>query len=173
MPNNYILTSDGSFISEDALIHSSNIRYIDLDEGEMVHFKYIKRVKMLNGKWCYYYDDSYLKKEKETADAASFNSLKESVNVINAQNDRAEATERARIASLNGDHKAAEEQFNRALDAKRRENIASSKANAYSKAASKALSRYKLMSVASVPAKTIVKGLNIVSGWLFKLKKNK
>ena len=36
---------------------TGTIRYIDLDEDELVHWKYIKRVKV-NGRWRYYYDDS-------------------------------------------------------------------------------------------------------------------
>lgn len=33
-----------------------DIRHIDLDEGELCHWKYIKREKLPNGKWRYYYD---------------------------------------------------------------------------------------------------------------------
>lgn len=55
MPNNYILTSDGSFVSTQELMHSRSIRYIDLDEDEMMHWKYIYK-KKVNGKWRYYYD---------------------------------------------------------------------------------------------------------------------
>ena len=41
------------------LMHSEDdgIRYIDLDEGELMHWKYIKREKV-NGKWRYYYKDT-------------------------------------------------------------------------------------------------------------------
>lgn len=55
--NNYILTPDWNFISADELIYSRNIRYIDLDTDEMMHWKYIKRVKLSNGKYRYYYDE--------------------------------------------------------------------------------------------------------------------
>ena len=40
----------------DLLMHSGDIRYIDLDEGELCHWKYIKREKLSNGKYRYYYD---------------------------------------------------------------------------------------------------------------------
>ena len=40
------------------LYHEDNIAYIDLDEGELMHWKYIKREKLPNGKWRYYYDES-------------------------------------------------------------------------------------------------------------------
>ena len=38
------------------LMHSSNLLYVDIDEGELRHWKYIKREKLPNGKWRYYYD---------------------------------------------------------------------------------------------------------------------
>jgi hypothetical protein len=51
------------------LYHSdSDIRYIDLDEDELMHWKYIKREKV-NGKWRYYYDIG--EKEKHEADVAT------------------------------------------------------------------------------------------------------
>lgn len=55
MPSNYILTPTGSFVNESELRHGLNICYIDLDEGELAHFKYIYK-KKVNGKWRYYYD---------------------------------------------------------------------------------------------------------------------
>lgn len=69
MPNNYILTSDGIFISEKDLMHSS-IKYIDLGPDEIMHWKYIKRVKLPNGKYRYYYDESELIFAKGKADIA-------------------------------------------------------------------------------------------------------
>ncbi len=45
-----------------ALYHSdAELGYVDLDEGEMLHFKYIKREKLPNGKYRYYYDEEALK----------------------------------------------------------------------------------------------------------------
>lgn len=53
----------------DTLRHSVDLAYIDLDEGELMHWKYIKREKMPNGKWRYYYDKDELKKNaKVTVD---------------------------------------------------------------------------------------------------------
>lgn len=52
------------------LIHSErddNIAYIDLDEGELMHWKYIKREKLPNGKWRYYYDKDALKNDVKAA----------------------------------------------------------------------------------------------------------
>lgn len=60
MPTNYILTPDGNFASADELKHSRSIRYIDLDPDVMMHWKYIKRVKLSNGKYRYYYNEADL-----------------------------------------------------------------------------------------------------------------
>jgi SOS response regulatory protein OraA/RecX len=54
---------------EEALMHGADIRYVDLDEDELFHWKYVKRVKLANGKWRYYYDWDGLKKDvKNTVD---------------------------------------------------------------------------------------------------------
>lgn len=37
---------------------SKGLVYIDLDEGELMHWKYIKREKLPNGKYRYYYRDT-------------------------------------------------------------------------------------------------------------------
>lgn len=44
-----------------------NVGYIDLDEGELMHWKYIKKVKLPNGKWRYYYDMDSLKNDAGNA----------------------------------------------------------------------------------------------------------
>ena len=54
----------------DVLMHSSNIRYIDLDPDEIMHWKYIKREKLSNGKYRYYYDQSELDAAKAEMDKA-------------------------------------------------------------------------------------------------------
>lgn len=45
----------------DVLMHGTNIDYVDLDDGELMHWKYIKKEKRPNGKWRYYYDVDQLK----------------------------------------------------------------------------------------------------------------
>lgn len=45
------------------LIHDDHFAYIDLDEGELCHWKYVKKKKLPNGKWRYYYDLEDLKKD--------------------------------------------------------------------------------------------------------------
>ena len=56
----------------DELMHSEepDIRYIDLAEGELMHWKYVKREKLPGGGWRYYYDQSELDKAKRAADNA-------------------------------------------------------------------------------------------------------
>lgn len=61
------------------LMHSDdNTAYIDLDEGELMHWKYIKREKLPNGKWRYYYDKDALKKDVKSVTSSvrkRFNSI--------------------------------------------------------------------------------------------------
>lgn len=50
------------------LQHSDiDIAYVDLDEGELMHWKYIKREKLSNGRWRYYYDKDALKSDVKNA----------------------------------------------------------------------------------------------------------
>lgn len=39
----------------DVLMHGGDIEYVDLDEDEVMHWKYIKKEKRPNGKWRYFY----------------------------------------------------------------------------------------------------------------------
>lgn len=74
-----------------ALVHSDNLAYIDLEEGELMHWKYIKREKLPNGKWRYYYDKEELKKDtkalvdkfKSKAKSAMDNAADRAVNRAN------------------------------------------------------------------------------------------
>lgn len=52
MPNNYILTSDGSFMSEDEHLQHWGLKKGEEKEGH----KYTKR-EWKNGRWVYYYDN--------------------------------------------------------------------------------------------------------------------
>lgn len=54
----------------DVLMHGGNISYIDLNEDEIMHWKYIKRVKLANGKWRYYYDERDIDSAKLDLDKA-------------------------------------------------------------------------------------------------------
>ena len=57
------------FSTEDSIVHSENMCYVDVGEDEIFHWKYIKREKLPNGKWRYYYDLEELKNDaKKTVD---------------------------------------------------------------------------------------------------------
>lgn len=61
----------GRYITIDGeLYHTDNIAYIDLDPDEIMHWKYIKREKLANGKYRYYYDQSSLDTKKKAANDA-------------------------------------------------------------------------------------------------------
>lgn len=62
----------------DVLMHGNNVAYVDLDEGELMHWKYIKKTKRPNGKWRYYYDvkDALGYDERERMNAATKEMLK-------------------------------------------------------------------------------------------------
>ena len=65
MSTEYILTRDGK------LMHTQRLAYVDLDEGEIIHFKYLKKEKLANGKWRYYYDVTQLKNDFKDATGLS------------------------------------------------------------------------------------------------------
>ena len=54
-------------IADNELYHHNNICHVDLDEDELIHWKYIKKIKLPNGKWRYYYNQSELDKYKQAA----------------------------------------------------------------------------------------------------------
>lgn len=60
----------------DVLMHGSNISYVDLDENELVHFKYIKREKLSNGRYRYYYDVDQLKDDLGFDERAQYRQTK-------------------------------------------------------------------------------------------------
>lgn len=58
----YYITGNGLFVEIDSS-NTRTIQYVDLDPDELVHFKYIKKVKLSNGKFRYYYDWDELKND--------------------------------------------------------------------------------------------------------------
>lgn len=60
----------------DVLVHGDNISYIDLDEDEILHWQYIRREKLPNGKYRYYYNEKELNKYKNDAEQATKNAEK-------------------------------------------------------------------------------------------------
>lgn len=60
------------YSDEEPIVHSENMCYVDVGDDEIFHWKYIKREKLPNGKWRYYYDWDELKKDaKEGVDKAA------------------------------------------------------------------------------------------------------
>lgn len=166
---NYILTHGGVFISQDELFHGRDIRYIDLDPDVLVHWKYIKRVKLPNGKYRYYYDDSYLKATKAKAESARIDSIRESAKQYNASEDARIAMEKSKALYGKGDTRA---QTKAAIDyynAKKNESDAKRRAEQYSDVANKYLKKYEAMKVTEFVARNIVKGLNAISNLVYKL----
>lgn len=54
---------------EEHIAHSGIVYYVDVGDDEIFHWKYIKREKLPNGKWRYYYDWDELKDDaKKTVD---------------------------------------------------------------------------------------------------------
>lgn len=78
------------------LQHSdSGLAYIDLNEGELMHWKYIKREKLPNGKWRYYYDKDALKNDSKKlfskATDSVLNKANQSAGRVNSFVDKAKA----------------------------------------------------------------------------------
>ena len=76
MPNNYILTSDGSFISEDEYLQHWGLKKGEAKEDH----KYIKR-EWKNGRWQYYYETTG--KANVTIGAGSPSAVKLKMDTIN------------------------------------------------------------------------------------------
>lgn len=139
-----------------ALMHSDDdIYYVDLAEDEMVHFKYIKREKLPNGRYRYYYSQSELDKLKATADrkqaaaSAAEASYKDSLN-------------RAGQPGSTIGHKVNTALKYQSMTIRQR-------------AAEKAVKKYNRKKIISFPARAISKGVvavaNFVSGLFGKKKK--
>ena len=169
----YILTSDGVFISEDELFHGRDIQYIDLDPNELMHWKYIKRVKLPNGKYRYYYDSSYRNNEEKTYKTNMLESFRKSAEVVNAQSDMEDADRRRRNNYKVGDYDGSRKASLEFQDAARRRQKAENEAKKANDAANKALKKYNAMKTTEFVARTITKGLNAVSNLIYKLTRNK
>ncbi len=167
---NYILTSDGVFISQDELFHGRDIHYIDLDPDELMHWKYIKRVKLPNGKYRYYYDYNELNATKRKADEAKSNALMEQARV-QLYNYHTENYVKPRLRAAVRAHN--EEAETKASHDFRRSTskayAASKKQEEYEKIAKEYTQKYNSMKVTEFVAKNIVKGLNAISNLIYKL----
>jgi hypothetical protein len=138
-----------SNISIDVLARDYNIAYIDLDEGELMHWKYIKRVKLPNGKWRYYYDQSELDKAKLDATIANKN-----YEMAKKMDTLAEKSKKGPLGPIT----------KRVTNSKAyKNNMSKLKSNARKKTA-----KYYTKSVASFPARTISKGIVNIANSLSK-----
>lgn len=161
MPENkYYLTTSGTFVSEKELMHSS-IKYIDLGPDEIMHWKYIKREKLSNGKYRYYYDESVLKKyenhAKRTEEVAKEHARYAAFADMDFQ-DKARSdkySNKQRIAAAD-----------KYIEYQKRFRISNREAK-------KAAKRYELQKIISFPERTISKGIVAIANLLSKLGRKK
>ena len=130
-----------------------NICYIDLGPNELMHWKYIKRVKLSNGKYRYYYDESDLRKYENEAIRAEKESNRALINAVKRgfENDKAREESDKDPWSLDKMQKSNDTYTRARLTAK----VYDEK---YEKAV-KASRKYEVMKIASFPARTISKGM--------------
>lgn len=159
------------------LYHSNNIAYIDLDEDEICHWKYIKREKLPNGKWRYFYDQSELDAMRDEYKTAQSNAWRAGAEWGNAKGETKKAYENKKKADT--DHN-----FSRGLDEARKTYNAKQRASAdYLKAKSaeyaaeqrshsayaeyqKLEKKYNTKKIVSFPARTVAKGAVKVANFL-------
>lgn len=163
----------------DELYHGENVAYIDLDADEIVHFKYIKREKLPNGKYRYYYDQSELERYKNEADQAQKDYQKANMKVANARVNKKTADykldrayEKRRSARTTNEIVDAGNARNKAYKgvqaAERALNIAENNRKTARILADDAKKAYNKKKIISFPARTIAKGAvkvaNLFSG---------
>lgn len=152
----------------DILMHGEDIHYIDLDEGELMHWKYIKREKLPNGKWRYYYDQSELDAAKSASQQAQQQQLNDAYKSGSAKAKLNFAYERYHEKNLNP---------SKIQEAKQNYETAHKKMKASAAKAKKAEKKYRTMKIKSFPARAISKGIvkiaNIGNGTNKKKKQNR
>ena len=168
------------------LYHEDNIAYIDLDEGELMHWKYIKREKLPNGKWRYYYDESELTRYEQKATNARVDSINAAKKVYFADKNVEES--KKKLAAARAKHEVAvnknnafsiTEQGNRfkeyreaADDLDRKQAYLKKAERDHEKAnarAQEAVKKYKTKKIISFPRRIIAKGAVTVANFLSKL----
>ena len=143
----------------DVLMHGDNIGYIDLDEDEICHWKYIKRVKTATG-WRYYYDEEAYKRDNAKVTAEAKNAQKR-MHEVGKQ--YYQATKKYRDAGLDDGRKVfINDEIKIANDykkAKRQyENIQS-----YFSTAMRAIRKHNKMLVRNANKKIVTAGLNKIA----------
>lgn len=159
-----------------------SIAYVDLAEGELFHWKYIKRAKLSNGKWRYYYDDSNLTMQKREIEQAESKVLQNRSNMVNAQKTYGDAQTAKLVASnrynnlANNDKakysevKAAKDAYNVAAHKNKTAKIhalsVTNKYNASVKLAEKLVKSYERKKIVSFPRRAISKGVVAAANWI-------
>lgn len=161
---------------------SNRIRYVDLDEDEIFHWKYIKRNKLPNGKWRYYYDESNLTKAKYKADQSEAQIGQNYANMINAQKaygaaQTAKAVASNRYNNLVNSGKASYSEVRSAKDAynvashrdktaKRHATAATRKYNNSVEKTEKLIKQYERKKIISFPRRAISIGVVAAANWI-------
>lgn len=140
----------------------TTIYYIDLDEDEMMHWKYIKREKLPNGKYRYYYDQSELDRYKEEAVKKSYKAYVDE----DAYAESKAAYEKANKKATNQYGQIA--LTKEVLDAGKKYTEAMKRHSLSSREAQLAVHNYKAKKIKTFAARTISKGIvaiaNLFSG---------
>lgn len=159
-----------------------NVAYIDLDDGEFAHWQYIKRQKLPNGKWRYYYDDSNLERQKQEANQAESQILPNRAAMIQAQKAYGSA-QTAKIVAANrynslvdsgkakySEVRAAKDAYNTASykdgTAKRHAAAATRKYNNSVERAKKLIKSYERKQIISFPRRAISVGIVAAANWI-------
>ena len=152
-----------------------DIRYIDLDPDEIMHWKYIKREKLANGKWRYYYDQSEVDKTNKMAKDAYYDKSKAEYVYANAASIE-ERKRRSASNMLNNDNAAPEIQKKYArewLAADLDKQIAKQKLDRAENWAKFTAKTARKLNVTTLPARLISKGVVAIANLLTGGNKNK
>ena len=166
----------------DILMHGGDINYIDLNEGELCHWKYIKREKLPNGKYRYSYDESELKEAAKNVEKAQKDSVNKAFDVYNAKQDFAKARTEVGKANIHNYARPSADSYKEYATASvnygiKEYNLKKAQ-TAHKEAVSKANAaerKYQTKKITSFAARTISKGIvkiaNLLSGSSSKKKK--
>ena len=169
------------------LYHGDNIAYVDLDEDELFHWKYIKREKLSNGKYRYYYDQSELDAARGEYETAQKNAWRAGAEWGNAKETTKKAYENKKKADIDHNFSRGLDEARKTYNAKQRagadyikaqtnESEAERRSHAAYDSYKQAEKKYKTKKITSFPRRTIAKGAvkvaNILSGVYTKKRKN-
>lgn len=160
------------------------IKYIDLNTGELMHWKYIKREKLPNGKWRYYYDESELTKSRKRIDKYTTLGLRASAKAANAMGDAEKAKKDSNSAWVKkntartlADLGAAAKQEMKAEERKRKADMDvktyTDISKHYHAMAEHETKKYNMKKITSLPARAISKGAVAVANFFENAKKAK